>query len=138
MKTIKEFVKVSSIEGALIRAVIKQIGGWEAFQQSAPDVDNHGASGGFGGFIYYIDTCTFYAKHRVLIVELVEYTANQLGEGSIQLVQGFNCLGKDYTWEEIGKTLYSSKRHHDTQIANALAWFALEEVCRSYCDAREG
>ena len=54
------------------------------------------------------------------------------------MVQGFNCLGKDYTMTEIGRTLYGNKSQHNTYVANALAWFALEEVANAYADFLEG
>ena len=48
-------------------------------------------------------------------------------------------IGPDYTADEVARTLYGAKRDADTQIANACAWFALEEVCRSYMNcATEG
>ena len=137
-KTLKDFTASSNINAKLIRAVVRQLGDWEYFQQSAPDVANHGADAGFSGFTYYTDTGPFYAKNRALIVALVENMADELGEGSAQMVQGFNCLGKDYTMTEIGRTLYGNKSQHNTYVANALAWFALEEVANAYADFLEG
>jgi len=63
--------------------------------------------------------------------------ADDLGEELISMVRGFNCLGSrtsgpDYTADEVARTLYGAKRDVDTQIANACAGFAVEEVCRSY------
>ena len=110
------------------------MGGWEEFTDRAADVTNHGADGGFGGFIYYSETCAFYAKNRALILKLVKDMADSLGEGVLEMVQNFNCLGKDFSLDEIGETLYGNKNKHQTQVANALAWFALEEVCRAYDD----
>ena len=39
----------------------------------AQDIYNHGISGGFNGWIYYNETCQFYAKNQSSIVKLVEY-----------------------------------------------------------------
>jgi hypothetical protein len=137
-KTLKAFTAQSSIDAKLIRATVRQFGDWEYFKQSAPDVSNYGAAGGFSGFTYYTDTCAFYAGNRALIVALVADMADNLGEDQITMVRGFNCLGKDYTPEEIGQTLYGPKNKHQIQVANALAWFALEEVARSFVDFVEG
>ena len=134
MLTLKSFISQSNIDASLIRAVVRQMGGWEEFTDRAADVTNHGADGGFGGFIYYSETCAFYAKHRALILELVKNMADSLGEGVLEMVQNFNCLGKDFSLDEIGETLYGNKNKHQTQVANALAWFALEEVSRAYDD----
>ena len=137
MNTLKAFTEKSSIDAKLIRAVVRQFGSWEYFTESAEDICNHGADSGFGQFVYYVDTCAFYARNRALIVALVESMAEEFGQGSGEMVQGFNCLGKDYTMTEIGRTLYGNKSQHQTQVANALAWFALEEVARAYVDSLE-
>ena len=41
-KTLKNFIEYSSINAELIRAVIRQSGGWETFQEIAPDIANYG------------------------------------------------------------------------------------------------
>lgn len=131
--TIKNFCKFSSINPDLIRAVIRQSGGWSDFQEKAPDITNHGIVGGFSGWIYYTETCEFYAKNQSLIVELVESQTYDYGYQSAQdMVKDFRYL--DATLSEIGCTLYGNKRQHDIQVANALAWFAAEEVARSFAD----
>jgi hypothetical protein len=51
------------------------------------------------------------------------------------MVKSFRSL--DSTLSEIGCTLYGTKRQHDTIVANALAWYAAEEVARSFVDWSE-
>ena len=132
-KTLKNFIEYSSIDAGLIRAVVRQSGGWQSFQEIAPDIVNHGISGGFSGWIYYTETCELYAKNQASIVKLVEYQSKEFDYHSAQdMVKIFKSL--DATLSEIGYTLYSNKRQHDTQVANALAWFAAEEVARSFVD----
>lgn len=137
MKTVKELIKKSGIPGNLIRAVVRQNGGWESFQQAAEDIANHGASAGWNGFTYHVDTVKFYNRNRDTILSHVEETAAQIGTGSIQFVQSFRGLGKEYSFDEIGRAFYGPKSKIDTQIANVLAWFALEEVAKAYVDALE-
>lgn len=138
MKTMNEFCKQSHIDSLLIRAVVRQSGGWGSFKEMAPDICNYGADGGFHGWIYYADTCKFYVVNRELILEMGRQLASDIGEGDFMaLVSNFNCLKGSATESEIGLTLYGTKRQHDTQVANALAWFACEEVARSYCDLSE-
>ena len=135
-KTIKNFIEYSSIDAKLIRAVIRQSGGWQSFQEMAQDIYNHGISGGFGGWIYYTETCDFYAKNQALIVDLVEYQSKGFDYPSAQdMVKSFNSI--DATLSEIGYTLYGNKRQHDMQVANVLTWFAAEEVARSFVDWSE-
>lgn len=119
----------------LAAAVINQLGGWEAFKECAPDIANHGISGGFGGFIYYTETEKFFKKNRSAIQQLAEEMASSLGEDVGGMISNFNCLGrgKDYTSSECCKTLYGN-RENDQQVMNALAWFAAEEVARHFVD----
>lgn len=129
---LKSFIEKSNLPEDLIRQVVRQIGGWDSFKEHARDVSMYGAAGGFAGFIYYTDTCRFYAVNRDAILEAVRDMCDGLGEEPIQFVRSFNCL--DATESEVGLTLYGSKKQHDTQVANALAWFALEEVARAFDD----
>lgn len=115
----------------LTRAVIRNLGGRESLQ----DVANHGASGGYTGFTYYSDTVKFFKNNRREIVELVREMAQDFGQDSVSLVAGFNCLTDDFeTRESIARCLYGRITDEDTQVANALAWFALEEVARYETD----
>lgn len=135
--SLKSFAESFTVP-ALARAVVRQSGGWENFQSIASDVASHGADSGFGGWTYYSDTTDFYKTNRDAIKELAQDMADSLGEsGAPALVKGFNCLRDSATDEEIGQTLYGSPRGHDTTVANALAWFALEEVARHFVDHAE-
>jgi len=132
-KTLKNFIENSSIDANLIRAVIRQSGGWQSFQDMAPDIVNHGIAGGFSGWIYYTETCQFYAKNQSSIIKLVECQSDEYGYHSAQeMVKSWRSC--DATLSEIGYTLYGNKRQHDTQVTNALAWYAAEEVARSFVD----
>lgn len=133
-KTLKNFIEYSGIDAGLIRAAVRQSGGWKSFQESAPDISSHGMFGGFSGWIYYTETCQFYAKNQGAIVTLVEQWANDRLLSPIDFVAGFRCCDDK---PNVGKTLYGNKRQHDTQVANVLAWFAAEEVARSFVDWSE-
>lgn len=122
-----------NIPESLTRAVVRQSGGWSDFKEMAEDVANHGASAGFGGWTYYSETVKFAKSNRSSIAELAGIYAEDFGVGTLEMIQGFNCIGKDYSLEEIGKCLYG--RGEETAILNGLAWFALEEVARVYSDA---
>lgn len=131
---LSNFISESHIDEALIRAVARQSGGWKSFKEIAGDVARYGAAGGYGGWIYYTDTCAFYARNQESILALADEMADEFGQNCVAMVMGFNCLRDTATEREVGRTLYGSKREHDTTVANALAWFALEEVCRCYAD----
>ena len=139
--TLKSFIKNSSIPATLISAVVKNMGGWESFRESAQDVADHGASCGFGNFIYYTDTVAFTSKNRKAIAELAAQQAVDFGDSSeIEMILSFNGLQHDdLTSSDIARALYGRLTDDDkkTTIYNALAWYALEEVARAYCDLLE-
>ena len=120
----------------LIEAVKEQIGqddevGYDPLQ----DVNNHGINCGFAGFTYYKDTSEFFAANRQTIIELVKEEAEQFGQDVISFVAGFNCLEDDSeTRDEIGRAIYGQPEEDDTQVVNALAWFAAESVARFIYD----
>lgn len=138
----------------LINAVIRQLSENtkidEDTRATLRDVTEHGAGGGFSGFIYYTETVAFFKKNRKAILDLVGEYARELGETPIQFVASFNCLkpspadkyGAGYsrqqdiedTQAEIARALYGRLAQDDTQVPNALAWFALEEVARHITD----
>jgi hypothetical protein len=126
------YINKSNLPASVVRAVVKKLGGWEEFKETAKDVNEHGADAGFSSFIYYSDTMRFYIKHRADINAMVTEQADQLGENLLTMVAGFRSLNGEYSEDEVGQTMYGAKHYVDTYIANALAWFALEEVCRDY------
>jgi hypothetical protein len=135
--TQKSLIESTSISAALVRATVRQCGGWDNFTERARDVVNHGAAGGFSGWIYYTETVVFTRRNRAAIAALCESTAKELGDGgAVALVRGFNCLKGDYTESEVARTLYG-KGDGEQIVANALAWFALEETARAYADLIE-
>lgn len=138
--TLKQLVSSSSIPASLIRAVVRQIGGWQSFTESAPDICNGGIDGGFHGFIYYSDTEHFARRNREAIAEMASHQADDLGVGVIEMIRGFGCFrnGTKTTDEELGSALYAGKDvKGGMPVLNALAWYAGEEVCRAYVDLTE-
>ena len=140
MKTIKQFCNQSYINPALIRAVIRQSGGFDSFKERAHDIANYGASGGFNGWIYYTETVGFWRKNKTLILELATSQASEYGDTDlIGMVSSFNSIKKsDYTTCELGAALFGRYNDEYTTVYNVMAWYALEEVARNYCDLLEG
>lgn len=132
MKTTATVIDESGISAKLIRSVIRQLGD----RDSLRDVSRGGADAGFPGFTYYTDTSKFFRRNRADIVALVERMADDLGEEPVAMVAGFNCLEDDHdTRKSAAKCLYGGKlTDDDVLVENALAWFALEEVARAFCD----
>jgi len=133
--TLSTFCDKSHLDASLIRAVVRQFGGWESFRESASDVCRGGIDGGFHGFIYYADTHKFAKRNREAIAEMARQQADDFGTGVVEMIRGFGCFrnGTKPTDTEIGTALYAGK-DDGAGVLNALAWYAGEEVCRSYCD----
>lgn len=157
--TIKSVADRSGVSERLIRAVLRQLGGGEEAKDTLRDVCRGGADAGFCGFTYYKDTVEFFKRHRADIRMLAERQADDLGENVSDMVAGFQCLaGRDMKREHTGcfddrarahnraalqeylpsvnRCLYGGRMtDDDTNVANALAWYALEEVARAFEDA---
>jgi hypothetical protein len=137
MKTLSQVTNERPEYKTLINAVIRKIG-----MNSVKDVNNHGIDGGFNGFIYYADTDKFFNRHKKIILQMAQEMASDMGQNLLEMIGGFNCIKyydyKTQKWtdaegqEAIGQTVYGRKV--DDVVANALAWFAAEEVCRMFED----
>jgi hypothetical protein len=137
--TQKQFITETNIPSRLVRAVIRQIGGWQSFKESAEDICRGGIDGGFHGFIYNRDTEAFAKRNRRDIVSLATCQAEDFGEDVIDMVRNFNCLkGQRPTSAEVGEALYAGWQGDDSvNVLNVLAWYAGEEVAREYCRLTE-
>jgi hypothetical protein len=96
----------------------------------------HGADCGIPGFIYYNETVPFFIANRRDIVNHMENTAAELGTDIITMVQGFGVFRNSDkpTAGQVGKALWDSgKQWPDlTSLYNVFAWYALEEVSRTW------
>lgn len=123
---------------------------YEELIGTCQDISNHGIDGGFGNFIYHMDTVPFGRKHREAILAECKELADDCGlDGAMSLIAGFGCLD-DYDADDVARAIYEPddeteaalrfhngmryERHLYTQVYNALAWFAAEEVARSIAD----
>lgn len=131
---LSQFISQSHIDASLIRSVVRNMGGWGDFKEYAQDICNYGANSGFGNFIYYSDTVQFTKRNKTTIFNLCDQMADECGYiNKLELLANFNCLKNEYN-EYIADGLYNPRSEHKTMVFNALAWFALEEVARSYTD----
>ena len=90
--TLAEFCIKSHLPVSVVRATVRQAGGWESFKEMAADVSNHGANGGFRGFIYYNETVPFSTRNKAGLLEMAQNMADELGEPLYEMIGGFNCL----------------------------------------------
>jgi len=118
-------------ETKLQQSVIRALGGRDDLE----DVVNHGANMGFPGFTYYKETVSFYKRHKADILKSLEEFADDFGEPILRMIAGFRSM-EGYSEREIAKVLYGRDDGSSeyTQIANCLAWYALETVARELTD----
>ena len=136
--TLSQFIAESGLPASLVRSTVRQCYGWQSFQEMAQDVCNHGANCGFNGFIYHSETVPFSRRNKKALLELCKEQANDIyGHGMTvpAFIAGFNCVDCDA--EAVAIALYTGKGDNVTEVYNALAWYALEEVARRYCDIIE-
>ena len=133
--TMKKFIDRSNLPAPLIRAVIKQSGGWENFQEMARDVAEYGADKGFPGWISYSETTRFFRKNknRKTILEYADELASYSGDDVLSLIQNFEIFRTaPIKMDDLAKALYTGKGPEVTRVYNIMAWFALEEVSIAY------
>lgn len=119
----------------LQKATLKQLTNSSRLTQETrdtlQDIANHGADAGFPGFTYYTETVAFFKKNRAAIIAMVEEMAEEFSQDPVQFIASFKCLDNDReTRAEIARTIYGRMGKDDYLVANALAWFALEETAR--------
>jgi hypothetical protein len=131
--TLTKLITETNIPKSLVRAVVRQFGGWNSFVESAPDVCRGGIGGGFHGFIYTRETEAFAKRNIAAIQKMAQVQAQDSGTSVTEMIQGFGCFRQDEkpTDSEIGIALYAGK-DDGAGVLNALAWYAGEEVCREY------
>lgn len=137
--TMKTLIASTNIPAPLVRAVVKQIGGWDDETRLAlEDIARHGADVGFSGFVYYADTVSFFNRTKRNILELAESQARDFGIGMLEMVMGFRRIKNlDVTQDNVAKVLYSGRGDCADQIKNCMAWYAAEEVALAYVDMLE-
>lgn len=110
----------------LTRAVLRSVD-----REQLIDVCYHGASAGFGQFVYYKDTLAFYRKNKGDIMALAKEQAEDFGIDVLKMIKDFGCLKNiKLTPYEIAEALHSHGDDNIEQVQNAMAWYALEEIAR--------
>jgi hypothetical protein len=134
----------STFPESTINNVIKALGyplngSGDTFKELSLEMVNcaeYGANIGISGFIYYSETIPFYKKNRTAIASHIESTAEEFGTDIFSMVQGFGVFryGEKPTPSEIGKALWDKSKTDPelTSLYNVFAWYALEEVSRTW------
>ena len=134
----------SNFTETTINNVIKTLGfslsgSRETFNELSTQLENcaeHGADIGIPGFIYYSETIPFFRKNRQDIVNHMEQTAAEIGTDIISMVKEFGVFRNSDkpTPSEVGRALWDSGKNYDdlTTLYNVFAWYALEEVSRTW------
>ena len=132
---LSQLIDQTNMPEKLVKAIIKQSGGWDEFQEMASDIANHGIDGGFSGWIYYRETCGFYRANKKLILEFAESYANDMGENMLSMIQNFGVFRRDpISQNDLAKALYTGRGDDRTTVQNVMAWFVAEELARTCVD----
>lgn len=135
--TLEHFIEDSGLDASMVKGIVDGLGGWKEAQGSLSDIARYGADAGWAGFTYTGDTVDFFKAHKKAILALLQDMADQCGQGMLETVQGFNCIGKGYSLDEIGEAIYAGRGECAAIIKNALAWFALEETAYRFENMKE-
>ena len=84
------------------------------------EILNHGMVAGFGGFIYYDETCEMWDIHQEEIWDLLQEESEAIGDGPIV---------RHLVTDDCGTTL--------RQFKNQMVWAAVEIIAREYVDRKE-
>lgn len=133
-KTKTEVLKEYPSYKTLINAVYDALGDdREEVENELHNIYTSGMDGGIANFIYYSDTHKFAMKHRKSIVDLLEDTADQLGEEVTEMVGNFGAFRRGGMDKDEKKDLYKylgGGKVEQGTITNLMCWFAVEEVAR--------
>jgi hypothetical protein len=145
IKTLRHYIVENSIFSPItINNVISALGfslngSWNSLKELSAQFENcaeHGADGGFSGFIYYNETIPFFKQNRADIANHIEQTAAEMGTDIFSMVQSFGVFrySDKPAPSEIGKALWDSRKTHPdlTSLYNVFSWYALEEVSRTW------
>jgi len=145
IKDLRSYVsRNSSFSEKTVNNVIEALGyplsgTGDTFKELSADLVNcaeYGANIGIGGFIYYCDTIPFFKRNRKAIASHMEQTAAEFGTDIFSMVQGFGVFrnSEKPTPTEIGKALWDRSKTYTelTSLYNVFAWYALEEVSRTW------
>jgi len=144
IKALRHYIaENSAFSPATINHVISALGyslngSWDSLKELSSQFANcaeHGANIGISGFIYYSETIAFFKANRQDIVNHMETTAAECGMDIISMVQNFGVFRNSDkpTVEEVGKALWDSRyREELTTLYNVFAWYALEEISRTW------
>ena len=125
---------IAPMSRELAEATIAQFGGEEDFLESYESVCDGGINTGISGWIHTDELVEFFTENKKEIMAFAKETAEELGHTSASdMIKHFGCLKNDaYTTDQIAEALYDTENENHEQLASAMAWFAGEELSRSY------
>ena len=145
IQVLRNFIyKNSGFQEATVNNVIKALGfplhgSGRVFNDLSTQFENcaeHGADCGISGLIYYDEIIAFFRANRKDIISHMEQSAAEMGTDIISMVQGFGVFRNSDkpTPSEVGRALWDSGKQWDelTSLYNVFAWYALEEVSRTW------
>ena len=133
------FLENHSSNPDLAKAVIAQMGGSENFAENANNISSHGIDGGYSGFVYYTDTVKFAEENHGAIMDSLKSDMDNFGNESVPEMRSHWKSLNDLSQDEIAEVVYDKDPENEnyTQVYNAMAWYAGEQVSYEYSNALE-
>ena len=120
------------------KAMIKHLGGWDAFVEAVNDINDYGIGNGVKGFTYYNETVKFATSNLSKIKELLHSEAESrdmamLGELLPTILRNHNTDSNEHS---LATMLYGSNSKHDDYdvVMNYISWFVAETIASDYQD----
>ena len=128
-----------TIKNVIMALGFPLVGSGNTFSKLSNQFENcaeNGADIGISGFIHSSEKVAFFLQNRNDIISHMEQTAAEFGTDIISMIQGFGVFRNSDkpTVSEIGRALWDSgKEYHSlTTLYNVFAWYALEEISRTW------
>lgn len=136
----EEFLNNYTSNDELSKIVIEQGGGFENFESNAIDIANHGAGGGFNGWIDSYQMSEWVENNHNTILTVLKNDCDEFGIESVQeLLDPTGKKFADYSENEINAVIFEADRENDASLAvmTSIAYYAVEKVSSEYSMAKD-
>ena len=138
--TLKQAAAEINVSERMLSDISRRVGTWAEYRDRiAQEINDHGADGGWSGFIYNYETSAFFRRHSDEIMVMLRDLAYDVGQTPAEMAAGFRCLSGVVDRDVISAVLAFGRASSGDRAAvqNALAWFALETVSARLVDYME-
>ena len=136
----EEFLNNYTSNDELSKIVIEQGGGFEHFESNAIDISNHGAGGGFNGWVDSYQMSEWVENNHDTILTVLKNDCDEFGIESVQeLLDPSGKKFSDYSENEINAVIFEADKENDASLSvmTSIAYYAVEKVSNEYSMAKD-